>query len=528
MRTKEMHTIEIDTYEHGLKNEDSSSPPRPSSSIPPFFCCYLLRSLTHPSSSYIGTTVHPLRRLRQHNGLRAGARRTRRYRPWEVCVCVHGFSSYREALQFEWAWQHPTKTRKLKDEGEGQRGKKRCAASAPCCGGSGPSIVSAASPGCSTAINPSPTCSSSISSSCSSCVSCVSAPSSCITPLPKKRMKSDSTFPLTSFTPLSSPPPVTSPAPRVSAARSVASRLQALWALLLCQSFSLSSLQLHFVQIDVCELFFRYLSGTRKVGRKRRKENTEEPEESELKQLGVVGDAVNSIEITHTAMEGLSVRFGSLEMLHEEVVRRASNFDKHTNGGQQGDGTKERDEEEVQEEEPGIGRSTETQEEELNEADERGDTDAETGESECFISYVLNNSVGGWPVIDVTTDDDQVQKRSSVASPSLCQRGTTTITVAAPGLAGERHEEQQAEQQHCAAGERTGELSDSLVDGENSDGIDDRGEDSGNQRSIKSNWFCCSQIDQLGNSELEGGKQGAEDWRLPLKHRLKLRQAQLQ
>ncbi|EOD18264.1 hypothetical protein EMIHUDRAFT_447996 [Emiliania huxleyi CCMP1516] len=74
-------------------------------------CCYLLRSLS-PSArgrTYIGFTVDPQRRLRQHNGeVKGGARKTSRQRPWEMLGFVHGFSDNVSALQFEWAWQHPT------------------------------------------------------------------------------------------------------------------------------------------------------------------------------------------------------------------------------------------------------------------------------------------------------------------------------------------------------------------------------------------------------------------------------------
>ncbi|XP_062188767.1 structure-specific endonuclease subunit slx1-like [Phragmites australis] len=78
-----------------------------------FFCCYLLRSLCPRSKgrTYIGFTVNPRRRLRQHNGeIRSGAWKTRRGRPWEMLLCIHGFTSNVAALQFEWAWQHPTES----------------------------------------------------------------------------------------------------------------------------------------------------------------------------------------------------------------------------------------------------------------------------------------------------------------------------------------------------------------------------------------------------------------------------------
>ncbi|KAJ1288669.1 hypothetical protein BS78_02G105400 [Paspalum vaginatum] len=78
-----------------------------------FFCCYLLRSLCPRSKSrtYIGFTVNPRRRIRQHNGeITSGAWRTRRGRPWEMVLCIYGFPSNVAALQFEWAWQHPTES----------------------------------------------------------------------------------------------------------------------------------------------------------------------------------------------------------------------------------------------------------------------------------------------------------------------------------------------------------------------------------------------------------------------------------
>ncbi|KAG5477004.1 hypothetical protein LSCM1_05338 [Leishmania martiniquensis] len=83
-----------------------------------FHCVYLLASLDPQCEGdvYIGYTVNPLRRLRQHNGeLVNGARRTsRRGRPWTIVCCVSGFTDDRAALKFEWCWQHPTASARLK------------------------------------------------------------------------------------------------------------------------------------------------------------------------------------------------------------------------------------------------------------------------------------------------------------------------------------------------------------------------------------------------------------------------------
>ncbi|XP_014749235.1 PREDICTED: structure-specific endonuclease subunit SLX1-like [Sturnus vulgaris] len=66
---------------------------------------YLLRSAAPQGRArgrvYVGFTVDPRRRLRQHNGGR------------EMELFVHGFPSDVAALRFEWAWQHPNASRRL-------------------------------------------------------------------------------------------------------------------------------------------------------------------------------------------------------------------------------------------------------------------------------------------------------------------------------------------------------------------------------------------------------------------------------
>jgi len=105
----------------GMESQGCSSPERPypkttknDSTVPErgFCACYLLHSLHQRAVSlggrtYIGFTVDPRRRIRQHNGLLTqGAFRTRKWRPWDMALVVHGFQNQRTALQFEWTWQH--------------------------------------------------------------------------------------------------------------------------------------------------------------------------------------------------------------------------------------------------------------------------------------------------------------------------------------------------------------------------------------------------------------------------------------
>lgn len=68
--------------------------------------CYCLHSPDGRARSYVGYTVDPLRRLRQHNGeLRGGARRTRRANSWTFSYIVQVDSdrwTKHMALSLEW------------------------------------------------------------------------------------------------------------------------------------------------------------------------------------------------------------------------------------------------------------------------------------------------------------------------------------------------------------------------------------------------------------------------------------------
>ena len=72
--------------------------------IPALYTVYILRSTVRHASLYIGSTPHPPRRLKQHNGeARGGAVRTARdsLRPWEMVAIVSGFPGMVAALKFE-------------------------------------------------------------------------------------------------------------------------------------------------------------------------------------------------------------------------------------------------------------------------------------------------------------------------------------------------------------------------------------------------------------------------------------------
>ena len=106
-RRKPSHArADVDRDGDGDGTEDGRPPPKGNGAAAGasggFFCCYLLRSLCPRSKgrTYIGFTVNPRRRIRQHNGeIVSGAWRTRRGRPWEMVLCIYGFPSNVAALQ---------------------------------------------------------------------------------------------------------------------------------------------------------------------------------------------------------------------------------------------------------------------------------------------------------------------------------------------------------------------------------------------------------------------------------------------
>jgi len=70
--------------------------------------CYLLLSEDN-KRTYVGATVDPDRRLRQHNGELVGGARATRGGVWRRVCCIEGFPTEGAALQFEWKWKNLTK-----------------------------------------------------------------------------------------------------------------------------------------------------------------------------------------------------------------------------------------------------------------------------------------------------------------------------------------------------------------------------------------------------------------------------------
>lgn len=72
-----------------------------------WYCYMLVRD--DGRRTYVGATVNPARRLRQHNGEIAGGARATRGGHWTRRYLVGGFADERDALRFEWRWKWLTR-----------------------------------------------------------------------------------------------------------------------------------------------------------------------------------------------------------------------------------------------------------------------------------------------------------------------------------------------------------------------------------------------------------------------------------
>lgn len=132
-----MHTLSVPTQRRqNRRRRPSCQRLPPTMALAKLYCCYLLTPRYLPKRgrvTYVGFTVDPARRLRQHNGeIKGGAMRTKRHRPWDMIAVAIGFPSKYAALAFEYALQYPYRGRRVREECSARFGGKR---NARACGG---------------------------------------------------------------------------------------------------------------------------------------------------------------------------------------------------------------------------------------------------------------------------------------------------------------------------------------------------------------------------------------------------------
>lgn len=99
--------LSADTVEACETDDKATLPGSDTATSPETAACYYVYWIQSGARAYIGATVDPRKRLRQHNGeLAGGARRTHNRGPWHFECVVSGFRTWREALQYEWAAKH--------------------------------------------------------------------------------------------------------------------------------------------------------------------------------------------------------------------------------------------------------------------------------------------------------------------------------------------------------------------------------------------------------------------------------------
>ena len=90
------------------------------------YYCYILKSINpeFPNHTYVGMTVNPERRIRQHNGeLVGGAKATKAHQPHFMFCIVSGFPTIHDALSYEWHIKHPTGKKRVPKQYSGIIGR---------------------------------------------------------------------------------------------------------------------------------------------------------------------------------------------------------------------------------------------------------------------------------------------------------------------------------------------------------------------------------------------------------------------
>ena len=88
-------------------SSDESSIEEQKEDTKPWFC-YMLAS-KDGRKTYVGATIDPNRRLRQHNGEITGGAHATKGRVWTRRFLVGGFVGEKAALRFEWRWKYLTR-----------------------------------------------------------------------------------------------------------------------------------------------------------------------------------------------------------------------------------------------------------------------------------------------------------------------------------------------------------------------------------------------------------------------------------
>lgn len=57
--------------------------------------------------TYVGYTINPENRIKQHNGEKSGGAKMTRGKSWDFAFIISGFETSQNALQCEWRLKHP-------------------------------------------------------------------------------------------------------------------------------------------------------------------------------------------------------------------------------------------------------------------------------------------------------------------------------------------------------------------------------------------------------------------------------------